>query len=127
MRHWTFYNWNRWFLFLGTLVCYAIPALATLSWFQNSPNPYGPVIKIIPRLYTLATPGFTAATYPDIYTDFLNFWLPLLFFTGMLAQGTQLAMQFWPFYQLRQQAKRLPDYAEKVYQVDQNLAPFSFG
>jgi len=127
LRHLTFYNWNRWFLLLGSLACCAIPVLATLSWFQSSPTPYGPVLKIIPRLYTFATPGSPAAANPDFYSDFLNFWLPLLFIFGVLVQGARLGMQFWSFYRLRQHAQRLPGYAEKVYQIDQNLAPFSFG
>ena len=126
LRNLTFYNWNRWFLLLGSLACCAIPGLATLPWLESSPAHYAPVIKIIPNLNTFSAPALPASNAGS-YTDFLNFWLPLVLFLGMLIQGTRLGIQFWSFYQLRRYATLWRTGSVNLYQVDLNIAPFSFG
>ncbi len=126
LRNLTFYNWNRWYLFWGSAFCFVIPWAAALPWLESQQVQNMPVIKIIPNLNTFSAPALPASDAGS-YTDFLNFWLPLVLFLGMLIQGTRLGIQFWSFYQLRRHATLWRTGSVNLYQVDLNIAPFSFG
>jgi TonB-dependent SusC/RagA subfamily outer membrane receptor len=54
-------------------------------------------------------------------------WIILVFIIGVIIFLVRLAMQFYSYLQLQRSSELLTDMPVKLYHVDKNIVPFSFG
>ena len=123
LRKLTFYNWNRYYLFIYTLLSFYIPLIDVSAMLQQSDLQSAKLLQWVPAMgdYQYVTNGASAATLS------INNIIMLLLMAGMLVTLVRLCVQFISFRQLKKKA--LPVYSDemKLYQVDANIIPFSFG
>jgi beta-lactamase regulating signal transducer with metallopeptidase domain len=129
LRKLTFYNWNRWYLLGFTLLSFLIPfidisnVLQQKEWTENS------IVQWVPVIHQAAT---------DLQTDGIpkafTAWnlVSLLLIAGMVVMLVRLLTQFLSFHQMVKKAEPLsigsvPGSRMKLYQVNENIIPFSFG
>jgi beta-lactamase regulating signal transducer with metallopeptidase domain len=126
LRKLTFYNCNRIYLLLYSAICFFIPliniapALEASSWKEER------FAKIIPA-WQVAQADMTAD--PAGFASYFNKWdaLLLVFLTGTVVLVTLFCIRYFSFLRIRRQARLLSEEGTKIYQVDKNIIPFSFG
>jgi beta-lactamase regulating signal transducer with metallopeptidase domain len=123
LRKLTFYNWNRWYLLGYSLLSFYIPfidiskVLQQNDWTQNSLVQWVPVINKSVEINT-ATPSYSISTWSII---------SLLIISGMFIMLFRLLVQFISFLRMMKKAQFISGEGMKLYQVDKNIIPFSFG
>ncbi|MGV3587239.1 MAG: M56 family metallopeptidase [Adhaeribacter sp.] len=122
----TFYNWNRWFFLLATACCFLLPLINVGPLLENQEVYNLRIIQEIPSLSNLYTPVFYTGKAAEPAYPIWQF-IAILFGLGVLVQGGRLFVQFVSFFRLRRFATRLQDGTVKIYQVNKNIAPLSFG
>jgi beta-lactamase regulating signal transducer with metallopeptidase domain len=122
LRRLTFYTWNRWYLLLYTSLCFFIPFI-DLSPLLNSGNlNQAPVLQWVPVLPAYAEQENGAASF------FSPENLPvLLILAGSLIMLARLLLQLFSFRRLLKRASLLSSNGVTIYQVDEDIIPFSFG
>lgn len=124
LRKLTFYNWNRWFLLGYSALAYLIPLMditKTLDrneWNQSVILQYIPVIEV--------NEGVTAAQV-TAHTWSAFDWLFVLLLAGMLVLIVKFAIRYLSFLKVKRGAILLAEGETKLYMVDQDIIPFSFG
>jgi hypothetical protein len=121
LRRLTFYNWNRWYLLIYSMVCFAIPCINVFTLLLEQPAlRESALVNYIPAI-TQITPATTSVG--------INWWLvtAVVFVTGMLIMITRLGMQYYSLYKMRSKAVLLYDSKVKLYHIDAPVMPFSFG
>ncbi|MEO7983259.1 MAG: M56 family metallopeptidase [Bacteroidota bacterium] len=129
LRKLTFYNWNRWYLLGYSLLSFFIPfidiskVLQENEWTENSIVQWVPVIhSSVSTINKNSTPhSFTAWNL-----------ISLLIIAGITIMLVRLLLQFISFRRLVRKAEPiaiglLPGSGMKLYQVEGNIIPFSFG
>jgi beta-lactamase regulating signal transducer with metallopeptidase domain len=119
----TFYNWNRYYLFIYTVVAFYIPLIDISSMLQQSNLHSAKLLQWFPAMgnYQYANNAASAAPL------FVNTFIMLLLLSGMLVALVRLIIQFISFRQLKKKAQPVYNNEMKVYQVDASIIPFSFG
>lgn len=124
LRRLTFYNWNRWYLLMYSLVSFIIPfvnvypVLEKNNW--NANNMMG-IIPAVDYQHLLLNTG--NAHKPWTYQD----WSLVLLAVGVVVMLVRLLIQQLSFLNIRRNSTLLYNDKIKVYQVDQNIIPFSYG
>lgn len=128
LRRLTFYNCNRFYLLGYTALCFFIPlinitpALETNNWQADK------ITNIIPAWQITSASAETQTGEVAVDTSW-NYWTML---AGLLLAGTVLLLfiflvRYFSFRLVRRKAKLLSEGPVRVYQVDENIIPFSFG
>ncbi|MFL5744519.1 MAG: M56 family metallopeptidase [Niastella sp.] len=123
LRRLTFYNWNRWYLLIYSMVCFVIPFINVFTIIVGRPALRElAFVNYIPAI-TQITPGNTTASVG------INWWLvtAVVFLTGILIMAARLGMQYYSLYKMRSKAVLLYDNKVKLYHIDAPVMPFSFG
>jgi hypothetical protein len=123
LRRLTFYNWNRWYLLIYSMVCFVIPFINVFTFIVGRPALRElAFVNYIPAI-TQITPGNTTASVG------INWWLvtAVVFIIGILIMATRLGMQYYSLYKMRSKAVLLYDNKVKLYHIDAPVMPFSFG
>ncbi len=127
LRRLTFYNSNRWYLLGYTLLSFLIPFINISSIIQTSSND---VIQYVPSVhqYTIALEEASHCPIPIWSTnydkwDFIAFGLITV--AGLLL--IRFAISYISFLNIQRKAKLISEGGVKIYQVDENIMPFSFG
>jgi hypothetical protein len=124
LRKLTFYNWNRWYLLGYSLLSFFIPfidisiVLQRNEWSENS------IVQWVPVIHNPATE--TGESHISTSFSAWNF-ISLLVITGMFIMLFRLLIQFISFRRLMKKAQFISGEGMKLYQVDENIIPFSFG
>jgi hypothetical protein len=124
LRRLTFYNWNRWYLLIYSMVCFGIPFINVFTLIVKEPalresafvNYIPAITQLEPPLQTTNTTGFN--------------WLLVtaaVLVTGMIAMAVRLVIQYYSLFKMRKKAVLLYDDTIKLYHVDAPVIPFSFG
>lgn len=127
LQHLTFYTWNRWYLLIFTTLSFIIPLVDVSDlWQGNLQAPLPVVTHYIPPVEAIASANLAQ---PAAASPGFDPWDLLL---GVILSGigvllVKLAAQFLSFIRIRQQARLISDQGIKIYQVDANILPFSFG
>lgn len=125
LRKLTFYNWNRWYLLGYTILSFFIPFIdlsqifEKYKWTDNSVVQWVPVIgsKSVSTENVVRSNGlFTAGNI-----------VMILIVAGMFILLLRLLLQFISFRKMTKNAKMISGNGTKIYQVDENIIPFSFG
>ncbi|MBN8782664.1 MAG: hypothetical protein ABS85_07565 [Sphingobacteriales bacterium SCN 48-20] len=119
LQRFTFYRHNRWYLLLYSMVSFLIPLIdLTDLWSPSSPG-MQQVKEWVPPVTQYARPAAEAAG--------LSTWVMGLLVTVSLFLLLRTCVRIWSLQQLRSKASLLRDGQVKVYQVEEPIAPFSFG
>src|SRR5262245_31384938 len=127
LRRLTFYNSNRWYLLGYTLISFVIPFINISSILQTSSND---VIQYVPSVhqYTIALEEASHCPIP-IWSTSYDKWDFIAF--GMITVAGFLLIRFAircvSFLNIQRKAKLISKEGVKIYQVDENIIPFSFG
>ncbi len=121
LRPLTFYTWNRWFLLAYSAISFIIPFvdINPLLPGEIANNQVVHMIPLIdPRL-------FSEAGWLNL-SDYRT-WLLLFVVTGVIVMLVRLGLQFWSYKRLKNQSTLIASQPVKLYQVDKDIVPFSFG
>ena len=130
LRRLTFYDLNRWYLVLYPLVAVFIPFINISPVIEKNDWSSNELVRVIPVMdnYT----GFQN-TLPasNALSDTIGFgvveWALVLMAIGVMAMIIRLGLLYFSFLQIRKNAKLINNEKVKVYQVDRDIIPFSFG
>jgi len=120
LRRLTFYNWNRWYLLVYSMVVFFIPFVDVFDLLQQHGLQNAAVISYIPALpavnQVMATPE-TGINWRVIYTTVIA--------AGSVLMLGRLLIQFLSLRRLKSSAVLLSDGDVKLYHVDKKIIPFS--
>jgi beta-lactamase regulating signal transducer with metallopeptidase domain len=124
LRRLTFYNWNRWYLLGYSAVAFLIPLMditKTLNkneWNKSVILQYIPVIEVNERTTAAAVTARTWTAFD---------WLFMLLLAGMLVLIIKFAIRYLSFLKVRRGAILLAEGEAKLFMVEKDIIPFSFG
>ncbi|MGC4231984.1 MAG: TonB-dependent receptor plug domain-containing protein [Niabella sp.] len=122
LRRLTFYNWNRWYLLGYTALSFIIPLIDIMPSLQKRDLQSTAVMQWIPVINFVPQQDrgfFETLTYWD--------WSVALLIMGSLVLLIRFLVRFYSFKKMRSRAQLLSDDQTKIYQLDDNITPFSFG
>jgi beta-lactamase regulating signal transducer with metallopeptidase domain len=122
-RRLTFYNHNRWYLLGYTFLSFLIPFIDISPVLQRNDWSETSIVNWVPVLDTLNN-NITSETNKT-----LSPWqfMLIILITGMVVMSTRLLIQFLSFRKMRRKAVALDASSLKIYQVNEQIIPFSFG
>ena len=125
LRRLTFYNWNRWYLLGYTILAFLIPFINITPILESNEWADIRIINWVPAI----TENDSLQNIHDNAATNLTAWniISLVFFTGMLFLLARLVIQFISFYRMKKRAKPFEENGLTIYQVNENIIPFSFG
>ncbi|MBI1342161.1 MAG: TonB-dependent receptor plug domain-containing protein [Terrimonas sp.] len=124
LRRLTFYHWNRLFLLGYTVFCFFIPLVNISPVLQKNELADLNLVGIIPSFDQLSTPLLPSADSGLPRTWQLFLWIGVI---GVLVLTLRLLIQFLSYTRLKATARLIPGKGVRIYQVDKDIIPFSFG
>src|SRR4030095_3053409 len=128
LRKLTFYAWNRWYLLGYSFLSFFIAFFNITPLFQagllNSR-----AIQFVPSIYFYSdniSLGKTAAMISRSNWSYWTYGL-LIVITGAAALSVRLIIQYFSFLDIRNRAELLSENDTKIYHVEADIIPFSFG
>jgi beta-lactamase regulating signal transducer with metallopeptidase domain len=127
LSRFTFYNWNRWYLLFASKACLLVPLIdinpslpetgrlaavrevPTLQEFYNAP-------AVTNHSQVAAEAGF----------DF-EMWLWIALAAGAAVMLVRLVLQWYSLVRIRRNASLVSEDDVKIYHVEKDIVPFSFG
>lgn len=116
-RKLTFHTWNRWYLFVLSLLSFALP-LVNLHWFVSEEEKL-PLAGVIPAVDNIL--GKQTAD-----GQFIHSYIYLLLAAGSLIFFIRLLVQVVSFFRLKRSADVIADGSVTIYRVHEPILPFSF-
>jgi hypothetical protein len=123
LRKLTFYNWNRWYLLIYSVLCFFIPLVDVFGLLKQQGLQNAAIINYVPALTQLAA-AETTGTGAGINSLTVGVGI---FIAGCLLLFTRLLIQFLSLRRLRASAVLLTDGNVKIYHIDKKIIPFSAG
>jgi TonB-dependent SusC/RagA subfamily outer membrane receptor len=125
-RKLTFYRCNRWYLLGYTFLSFFIPLINIEPILESRPSGEPLVFQLIPTIGNymgVLSSANRSATWK------MNVWSGLLavMVLGAVVLGIRLAIRWLSLRRVRRHAKLITDTDIRIYQVDANIIPFSFG
>ena len=121
----TFYNWNRRYLFAYTAVSFLVPFINISPVLERNELANNNILKWVPVIHQSPTSEMIVTTQSSGLTPFRV--ITILLCAGMVIMLVRLLIQFISFRQMMKKAEYIYGDAIKVYQVNDNIIPFSFG
>lgn len=120
LRRLTFHTWNRWYLLGYSLLAFFIPFINISPMLEHGAWNENTVVQLIPVMgvYEVAKP----ANAIDGWTACL-----VLLIAGVVFMLVRLLIQYLSFRHIRKSSQLISDGSVKIYQVDKQIIPFSFG
>lgn len=126
LRRLTFYSWNRWYLLGYSLLSFFIPLVDIGSLIKNSSEAHQPVyFAYIPALGNYSLP-VAPTVAPSAGIDR---WAiaGLVLAAGILFLLIRTGIRWLSLVKIRERARLVGDNEVRIYAVDGNITPFSFG
>jgi hypothetical protein len=122
LRRLTFYTLNRWFLLAYSMICFIIPFIDVnvFNWFNRPALRQSILVQYIPVIEM--TGNETAHTTIDPWQLVM-----ITMVAGMLIMAVRLLVQYYSLFNMRRKAVLLYDKDVKLYDVNEQVIPFSFG
>ena len=127
LRRLTFYNSNRWYLLAYTMLSFFIPFVNISSLIENRSSD---IIQFVPSVhqYTNVLEEASHCPVPLWSTqydkwDFIGFGLMIVAVVLLL----RFVLRYLSFLKIQRNATLISEDGVKIYQVDDNIIPFSFG
>jgi beta-lactamase regulating signal transducer with metallopeptidase domain len=122
LRPLTFYTWNRWFLTGYSLIAFVIPFIDINPILSSIDPDRAVVINFIPLIDPRVLQNRSWFNIDNSWN-----WIMVAFLAGMVIMLIRLSAQFSSYRKLRRTSILLSDSPVKIFQVDKNIVPFSFG
>ncbi|HUR11575.1 MAG TPA: M56 family metallopeptidase [Flavitalea sp.] len=123
LRRLTFYNWNRYFLLLYTFAAFLIPFIDIRALISEQSLNNSQVVRAIPTFVFLSDDPASVATSSENSL----FVLMIVLLTGIAVLSLKLFFQYRSLQKIRKAAVLVHEDGLKLYHVDSNILPFSFG
>lgn len=124
LRRLTFYNWNRWYLLGYTAIAFVIPFIRINPVLEKSQLHANEMLEYIPVVgYSGAGVGQAATDSSWTYEE----WILLAISIGIAIMLVRLLVQHISLNRMKKQSELLLDDSVRLYQVNKNIIPFSFG
>lgn len=124
LRRLTFYNWNRWYLLGYTAIAFVIPFIPINPVLEKSQLHGNAVLNYIPVLI-YPTTGTVQAAAASSWT--YEEWIMAGISIGILVMLVRLLIQHISLNRMKKQSELLLNDSVRLYQVNKNIIPFSFG
>jgi len=125
LRKLTFYIWNRWYLLGYSLLCFLIPFIDISPVLQRNEWTTNTALSWVPVIEEYKTHEVVVTSSPAFFTVWNIAGLVVL--AGILTLFFRLAFQLISFRKMIKKAKAIPTENVNLFQVDENIIPFSFG
>ncbi|TDE16731.1 M56 family metallopeptidase [Dyadobacter psychrotolerans] len=128
LRKYTFYNWNRWYLLLYSALVFFIPFINVDQTLKQVELVDHQIVQFVPAVQHYTRPAVNFAVNEAVATE-VNRWdvLVLMFGTGVVFMFVRSMLFFVSFRKIRKKAKLISGDGVKIYEVQKDIIPFSFG
>jgi hypothetical protein len=127
LRRLTFYNWNRWYLLIYSMVCFVIPFINVFTIIVERPAlRESAFINYIPAITQIGAGTEAGTATGAAHINWLQIGV-IVIISGMLFMVVRLLLQYYSLYKMRSKAVLLYDEKVKLYHIDEPVMPFSFG
>jgi bla regulator protein blaR1 len=126
LRRLTFYNWNRWYLLGYTILAFLIPFINITPILESNEWSDVRIINLVPVI----NEGNVLQNIHDNSGSFLlspKKIIIIILISGALFLFVRLILQFISFNRMKKKAKPFTENGLTIYQVNENIIPFSFG
>ena len=132
LRRLTFYTLNRWYLLGYALLSFLIPLINIGPIMEKDPARPPLVIQFIPPIGNILTPAGNAVVPsgpPAAAATHWDWWNYILLFiaAGAVLLLIRMAGRWFSLRRIRRQARLIENTGIRIYQVDEDIIPFSFG
>ena len=130
LRRLTFYNSNRWFLLGYTILSFFIPFINISFILQNGNASANELIQFIPSVhqYTIALEEASHCPIPIWSTSYDKWdWTAFALMFGAAIMLLRFIIHYISFIRIRNRAELICIDGIKIYQVNKDIIPFSFG
>ena len=130
LRRLTFYNSNRWYLLGYTFLSFFIPFVNISSIIGNDSGSKNDLIQFIPSVhqYTIALEEASHCPIPIWSTQYDKWdWTAFALMVGAAMLLLRFIIRYISFIRIRQRSELISDEGIKIYQVNKEIIPFSFG
>ncbi|HRP54645.1 M56 family metallopeptidase [Agriterribacter sp.] len=129
LRRLTFYTWNRLYLLGYTLFCFFLPFIDITPVLQKNAVESNIAIQFVPALQSI---GIADKPLQSVLSSAATVWpaqnwILLFIITGSSILFIRLLIQLISLSAILRKARLISDKDIKLYQVDKQIVPFSFG
>ena len=129
LRKYTFYNWNRWYLLIYPALVFFIPLISVNQALEQVRLADRQIIAFVPAVQHFIRPAAEAIENTGSETMLMSNWdmLAVLFGIGVMFMFARSILFFVSFLKIRKKAKLISADGVKIYEVEKEIIPFSFG
>ena len=128
LRKLTFHNWNRWYLVGYTALSFFLAATnitPLLKWKELENNE---TVRLVPLLNLEGKEIVITGQPAIVNTSWTAMqWMLFICVVGTIILLLRFFLQYLSFLRIRSQAQLVSDDGMKLYQVNSDIMPFSFG
>jgi len=127
LQNLTFYNWNRFYLLSFIVLSFLIPLVdISALWEGARDTPLPAMTRYIYPVEALTT---TSMVVPKTANEGFTLWdwLLLVMLSGNGILLVKTVVQFFSFMRRKRKARLISNQRIKIYQIDADILPFSFG
>ncbi|MCF3111755.1 hypothetical protein LL912_23405 [Niabella sp. CC-SYL272] len=123
LRRLTFYNWNRWYLLGYGVLSFVIPLIDVMPELQKKELDRNTLVQMIPVF------GFSPEAQANSLLESLSTWDWVLVAGGIgsLVLLFRFGIMYLSFLRIKRRAQLISDARTRIYQLDEDVRPFSFG
>ena len=126
LRKLTFYMWNRWYLVGYSLAAFLMPLINIHPLLERTRLSDEGLVQWVPVLHTTAFDKVTTLRENNFVGNVSN--LVIFFFVaGIFFLFVRLAIRVFSVQRVRKMSHLISDGEVRVYHVDEDVIPFSFG
>ena len=129
LRRLTFYSWNRFYLLGYCTLAFFIPLINITPIIEGNSAATPVVIRFIPAIgdYYIPVRVTAGATETHWATSYLWTALSVLLLTGFLILIIRLCIRYVSVRRIRHRGRPMQENGLRIYAVDEDIIPFSFG
>jgi len=129
LRKLTFYSWNRWYLLGYSFFSFFIAFLNITPLFRGDLLNYNKAMQFVPAIDFYRSGLSSGKSAVAIGHGDWDNWTVCLFILimGALILAIRLVIQYFSFLRVRRKAELLSGNDTKIYHVEADIIPFSFG
>ncbi len=129
LRKLTFYTWNRWYLLGYSFLSFFIAFFNITPLFQSGLLSYNKAVQFVPSIDFYRgdiSAGRGAEAIGQSNWSNWN-WCLLIVIMGAVVLSLRLIIQYFSFLKIRSKAELLSENETKIYHMEADIIPFSFG
>lgn len=125
LRRITFYNSNRWFLLGYSLLSFFIPFINISPVLEKNEVAATGIVQFIPSVQLSATLEEASPVWSSNYDKWD--WVALGIMAGVGILLIRFVIRLVSFQRMKSRSRLISAEGMKLYQVNENIIPFSFG